>query len=49
MMINSDDKCFQYPITIALNHEKIKKVPQTLSKINPLLISIIGKNKVSTT
>ena len=37
MMINNEDKCVQYPITIALNHEQIKKVPQTLSKINPFI------------
>ena len=24
---NKDNKCFQYPLTVALNHEEIKKDP----------------------
>ena len=32
---NNDDKCFQYAITVALNHEQIKKVPQR--KIKPFI------------
>ena len=31
-----DDKYFQYAVTVALNHEKIKK-------LNPLLISMTGE------
>ena len=32
----NDDKCFQYALTFALNHEQIKKDPQRISKIKPL-------------
>ena len=32
---NNDDKCFQYAITVALNHEQIKKNPQKVSNIKP--------------
>ena len=34
---NNDDKCFQYAVTLALNLDKIKKVPQRLSKIKPFI------------
>ena len=34
---NNDDKCFQYALTVALNYEKIKKDPQRVSKIKPLI------------
>ena len=30
---NNDYKCFQYAITVALNHDKINKHPQRISKI----------------
>ena len=30
-----DNECFQYAVTVALNHEKIKKDPQRISKIKP--------------
>ena len=30
---NNDDKCFQYAITVALNHEQIKDHPERISKI----------------
>ena len=30
-----DDKCFQYALTVALNHEKIKRDCQRISKIKP--------------
>ena len=30
---NNDDKCFQYALTAALNHQNIKKVPQRISKV----------------
>ena len=36
------NKCFQYAVT-ALHHKEIKKDPQRISKLSPLLISIIGK------
>ena len=30
---NNDDKCFQYALTAALNHQNIKKVSQRISKV----------------
>ena len=32
-----DDRCFQYAITVALNHEQIKDHPERISKINPFV------------
>ena len=32
-----DDKCFQYALTVALNHEKIKDHPERISKVKPLI------------
>ena len=34
---NKDNKCFKYAITVALNHEKIRKDPQRISKIRPFI------------
>ena len=34
---NNDYKCFQYAIDVALNHDKINKHPQRVSKINPFI------------
>ena len=34
---NSDDKFFQYALTVALNYEQIKKDPQRISKIKPFI------------
>ena len=34
---NNDDKCFQYAITMALNHEQIKKDPQRITKTKPFI------------
>ena len=34
---NKDDKCFQYAITVALNHEQIKKDPQRITKMKPFI------------
>ena len=34
---NNDDKCFQYALTIALNHEQIKKDSQRITKIKPFI------------
>ena len=31
--INKKDKCFQYAVTVALNHEVLKKDPQRITKI----------------
>ena len=39
---NTDNKCFQYAITLALNFNNVDKHHQIISKINPLLIIIIG-------
>ena len=36
-IIQKDDKCFQYAVTVALNHEEIKKDPQR-RKIKPFMI-----------
>ena len=40
---NKDNKCFQYPITAALNHQKLESIQKEYQTLNPLLISIIGK------
>ena len=34
---NNDYKCFQYAATVALNHDKINKDPQRVSKIKPFI------------
>ena len=34
---NKDDECFKYTITVALNHEEIKKNLQGISKIIPFI------------
>ena len=34
---NNDYKCFQYAVTVALNHDKINKDPQRISKIKPFI------------
>ena len=34
---NSDYKCFQYAVTVALNHDKINKSLQRVSKIKPFI------------
>ena len=31
------NKCFQYPVTVALNFEEIKKDPQIITKIKPFI------------
>ena len=41
--VNNDDKCFQYAATVKLNHEKIGKSPQRLSKIKSFIKNITGK------
>ena len=30
---NCDDNCFQYALTVALNHKQIKSYPERISKI----------------
>ena len=32
---NKDNKCFQYSITVTLNHQKIKSHPERISNIRP--------------
>ena len=32
-----DDECFQYPLTVALNHEQINKDPKRISKIKSFI------------
>ena len=39
---NNDDNCFQYALTVALNHQNIGKTLKEFRKLNLLLISIIG-------
>ena len=34
---NNDDNSFQYAVTVALNHEQIKKDPQRITKIKPFI------------
>ena len=34
---NNDNKCFQYALTVALNHKQIKKDPQRISNIRPFI------------
>ena len=34
---NNDDKCFQYALTVALNHKKVLKNPQRTSNIKPFI------------
>ena len=34
---NSDDKCFQYALTVAVNHQNIDKNPQKILKIKPFI------------
>ena len=34
---NKNNKCFKYGITVALNHEKIKKTPQRIARIKPFI------------
>ena len=42
---NNDDKCFQYALTLALNHKQIKKDLKEYQKLNLFLINTIGKKK----
>ena len=34
---NKDNKCFQYSITVALNHQKIRNHPERTSGIKPFI------------
>ena len=34
---NEDDKCFQYAVTVALNHKEIQRDPQKIAKTKPFI------------
>ena len=34
---NTDDKCFQYTVTVALNYEEIESHPERVSNIKPFI------------
>ena len=34
---NNDHKCFQYAVTLTLNHDNIDRSPQRISKIRPFI------------
>ena len=40
---NNDYKCFQYAVTLAFNHEQIKKDPQRITKTKPSIDQYIWK------
>ena len=40
---NKGNKCFQYSITVAMNHKTLKTIQKEYQILNPLLISIIWK------
>ena len=42
---NNDYKCFQYAVTVALSHDKIKKHLQRVSKIKPFINQYNWSNK----
>ena len=37
MAKNYDEKCFQYAVAVALNHQQIKSHPEKISSIKPLV------------
>ena len=39
----NDNRCFQYVITVRLNHQNIENNPERITKIKCFIISIIGK------
>ena len=39
---NTDNKCFQYAATLALNFNNIDNIIKEYKKLNPLLIIIVG-------
>ena len=40
---NNDDKCFQYVLAVALNHEQIKSHAKRISNIKPFIDQYIWK------
>ena len=43
---NNDDKCFQYALTVALNHEQFKNHPERISDIK-LIIGQYNRKEVN--
>ena len=35
--MKKDNKCFQYAVTVAFNHEEIGKNPERITKIKPFI------------
>ena len=46
---NNDDNCFQYALTVALNHQNIENILKEYRKLNLLLISKLERNRFSIT
>ena len=42
---DNDDKCFQYAVTVALNHQNIKKNPERITKIKPFINKYDWENR----
>ena len=42
-----DNKCFQFIVTVALNHEEIKKDPERIIKVNPFINAHDWRNRFS--
>ena len=42
---NNDDNCFQYRLTVALNHKQTKSNPERISKIKPFIDQYNWKKK----
>ena len=40
------NKCFQYTVTIALNHEETGKNPERIAKIKSFIKNINGKESI---
>ena len=40
-----DNKCFQYAVTVALNHEEIGKYSERITKIKPFINEYNWKRK----
>ena len=34
---NNDDNCFHYALTVALNYQNTRKIPQRISKVKPFI------------
>ena len=41
---NKDNKCFQYSITVALNHQKIENHPERISNVKPFIVKYNWKS-----